>query len=113
MKHDTLHEAVGGLITDNNKKETSNIPETNNNKLSPPAFSEEENSHEKDYSDLIEQIKVDTEDIKLEKKEITETDENREGNGVGNSKEENGFKTCDVLVGGTETDGISIMLTLD
>ena len=54
MKHDALHKAVGGLISDNNKKETSDTPETNNNKLSPPAFSKEENSHKKDYSDLIE-----------------------------------------------------------
>ena len=68
VKYDALCEAVGGLISDNNKKETSDTPETNNNKLSPSAFSEEENSHEKDYSDLIEQIKVDTEDIKLRRK---------------------------------------------
>ena len=54
-------------------KETSNTPKRNNNKLLPPAFSGEENSRENDYSDLIEQIKVDTEDIKVEKKEITET----------------------------------------
>ena len=74
---DALHEAVGGLISDNNKMETSDTSETSNNKLLLPDFSEEENSLEKDYSDLIEQIKVDTEDIKVEEKEISESDKKR------------------------------------
>ena len=38
VKHDVLHEAVDGLITDNIEKETFDTPETSNNKLSPPAL---------------------------------------------------------------------------
>ena len=55
---------------------------------------------------------MDTEDIKVEK-QISESEEQKEGNGVGNSKEEKGFKMHDVLVGGTKTDDICIMPTPD
>ena len=59
-KHDALHEAVSSLIKEN--LETSGAPEQIDNWLSPPSFSDGDNSHETDYADLIGKIKVDGDD---------------------------------------------------
>ena len=53
FKHDALHDTVVGALENTGKTKAS---------LSPAAFSEDDGSHQVDYGDLIEQIKLDNEE---------------------------------------------------
>ena len=63
FKHDALCDAVGALILGNTQMGNTEKIKVS---LSPAAFSEDDGSHQVDYGDLIEQIKLDGEEKKTE-----------------------------------------------
>ena len=100
-----MHEAVSSLIEEN--LETSGAPERIDNQLSPPSFSDGDNSHETDYADLIGKINVDGDDNIKEGKNADSAQKKEEDSPE--NTQETGVKTRDVLLGGAEADDVIIM----
>ena len=110
MKHDALCDTVGALILGNTQMENT---EKTKVCLSLAAFSEDDGSHQVDYGDLIEQIKLDRKEEKTEQITAKESSENGDKNKdteVNNDQEEKqgSSNKRDILVGGASTDDNSM-----
>ena len=99
FKHDALFDAVVGALENTEKTKVS---------LSPAAFSEDDSSHQVDYGNLIEQIKLDEEEKKilnkLLKRKVVKWRQNKDTEVNKDQEEKEGtLNKRDVLVGGDST----------